>query len=476
VIRQTNVTAQEAGGITQHIGAYQVDVKGEKVTFIDTPGHEAFTAMRARGAQVTDVAVLVVAADDGVMPQTVEAINHAKAARVPIVVAINKIDLADADPERTRQQLAEHGVVVEQYGGDVVSVPVSARTREGIDDLLESIVLVAELQDLKANPDRPAAGAVIEAELTPNRGPVATLLVQKGTLRVGDAIVAGESVGKVRAMFDFNGRTLKGAGPSVPAEVIGLRSVPLAGVRFEVVRDERSAREEVEERRREREETLAREAHPVNLDTLFGEISAGAVRELNIILKTDVQGSIEPIRRSLERLSNDQVHVKIIHSGSGPVTESDAMLAVASRGIIIAFNVRPEPGAKRIVDAEGLDLRQYNVIYKLIEDVEKAITGLLEPVFKDVTDGRAEVRQIFRISRRGNIAGSYVLDGAIHRSDMVRVHRGAEVIAETRCASLRRFQEDVREVQSGYECGISLEGFDDFRDGDVLEFYHRERE
>ncbi len=476
VIRQTNVTAQEAGGITQHIGAYQVEVNGEKITFLDTPGHEAFTAMRARGAQVTDIAVLVIAADDGVMPQTIEAINHARAAGVPLIVAVNKIDLGGADPDRVLQQLVQHEVVVEQFGGDVVAVKVSARTKEGIQDLLESILLVAELQDLKANPTRPAMGSVIEAELTTNRGPVATLLVKRGTLRLGAALIAGDAPGKIKAMFDEHGRNVSSAGPSAPVKVLGLRTVPLAGDTFQVVEDERAARLDIEERRRERDAARAREARPVNLDTLFGEISTGHVRELNMILKTDVQGSIDPIRHSLERLSNAEVHVKIIHSGSGAVTESDVMLAVASKGIIIAFNAKLDAGAKRLAEAEKVEIRQYRVIYNLIEDVEKALKGMLAPVFKDVIDGHAEVRQIFRISRRGNVAGCMVLDGTLHRSDLVRVMRGAEMLSDTKVDSLRRVQDDVREVQSGFECGIMLEGFDAFQDGDILEFYHRERE
>jgi translation initiation factor IF-2 len=474
VIRESNVTASEAGGITQHIGAYQVEVNGQRISFLDTPGHEAFTAMRARGAQVTDIAVIVIAADDGVMPQSVEAINHARAAGVPLIIAVNKIDAAGADPDKVLQQLTQHEVLVEEYGGEVPAVRVSARTKEGITDLLETILVVAEVQDLKANPDRNAAGAVIEAELTTTRGPVATLLVQKGTLRVGDALIAGEATGRIKAMFDEHGKNIKEAGPSVPAKILGLKEVPVAGDTFYVVKDEKAARAEVEERKREREEALLREAHPVNLDTLYGSISLGSVKELNIILKTDVQGSIDPIRHSLERLSNESVRVKIIHSGSGNISESDVMLAVASRGIIIGFNAKPDAGAKRMAEAEKVEVRQYNVIYNLIEDVEKALSGMLEPVYEDVVDGHAEVRQIFRISRLGNIAGSQVIDGTIHRNDLVRVMRGGEVIADTRCSGLKRFTEDVREVASGYECGISLE-FDAIREGDVLEFYHKER-
>ncbi len=475
VIRETNVTAQEAGGITQHIGAYQVEVKGEKITFLDTPGHEAFTAMRARGAQVTDIAVLVVAADDGVMPQTIEAINHARAAGVPLVVAVNKIDLPGADPDRVLQQLAEREVLVEQYGGDTPAVPVSARTKEGISDLLENIALVAELQDLKANPDRKASGAVVEAELTTTRGPVATLLIQRGTLRIADAVVAGESEGKIKAMFDAQGQAVKEAGPSMPVKVLGMKQVPVAGDRFDVVEDEKSARAGIEERKRAREEALLREARPVSLDTLYGEISAGKVRELNIILKTDVQGSIEPIRLSLERLTNDEVHVKVIHSASGPITESDVMLAVASKGVVIGFNAKPDAGARKLSEGEKVDVRQYNVIYNLIEDVDKAVKGMLAPVYREVIDGHAEIRQVFKISRKGNIAGCGVTDGTIHRTDQVRVLRGAQVIADTKVASLKRVQDDVREVATNFECGISLEGFDDFKEGDVFEFYHSER-
>lgn len=475
VIRKTNVTAGEAGGITQHIGAYQVEVNDQKITFLDTPGHEAFTAMRARGAQVTDIAVIVIAADDGVMPQSIEAINHAKAAGVPLIIAVNKIDTAGADVNRVYTQLTEHNVLIEALGGDTPAVPVSARTQEGLPELLDTILLVAEIQDLKANPNRAATGAVIEAELTTNRGPVATLLVQRGTLRTGDTIVAGECTGKIKAMFDDKGKTIKEAGPSTPVRVLGLHEVPVAGDTFSTTKDERVARAEVEERKRDRDAALLREAHPVNLDTLFGEISKGAVRELNIILKTDVQGSIEPIRHSLERLSNEQVHVKIIHSGSGNVSESDVMLAVASKGIVVGFNSKPDAGAKRLAEAEKVEIRQYSIIYNLIEDVEKALKGMLEPTYEDVIDGHAEVRQIFKISRLGNISGCMVLDGTLHRNDLVRVKRGNEILADTRCNTLRRFTEDVREVAAGYECGITVEGFDAVREGDIFEFYHKER-
>ena len=474
-IRQAHVTDQEAGGITQHIGAYQVEVNGEKITFLDTPGHEAFTAMRARGAQVTDIAVLVVAADDGVMPQTIEALNHARAAGVPIIIAVNKIDLESADQNRVLQQLTQYDVLVEAFGGDVPAVPVSARTREGLDDLLENIVLVAEIQDLKASPVRDAAGAVIEAELTSTRGPVATLLVQRGTLRTGDVVIAGDATGRIRAMFDDHGEAVKEAGPSTPVTVLGLHDVPLAGDVFRVVKDEKFARADVEVRRRAHDAALTAEAHPVNLDTLFGEIHSGAVQDLNIILKTDVQGSIDPIRHSLERLSNDEVRVKIIHSGSGGITESDVMLAIASKGVIIGFNSKPDAGAKRIAEASKVDIRQYGIIYNLIEDVEKAINGMLEPVYADVVDGHAEVRQVFRISRRGNIAGCFVTDGTLLRNGHVKVMRGGQQIANVPCSGLKRFQDDVREVQNNFECGVSLDGFDDFQEGDILEFYHRER-
>jgi translation initiation factor IF-2 len=474
-IRQTKVTEQEAGGITQHIGAYQVEVNGRKITFLDTPGHEAFTAMRARGAQVTDIAVIVVAADDGVMPQTIEAINHARAAGVPLIIAVNKMDLADANPDRVFNDLLRYEVFVEQMAGDVPAVALSARTKEGISDLLENILLVADIHEYKANPDRPASGAVIEAELTTTRGPVATLLVQRGTLRNGDAIIAGDCTGKIKAMFDERGKAVTEAGPSTPVKVLGLHQVPLAGDRFDTVKDERAARVDVEGRRREREMALSREAHPINLDSLFGEIHSGDVKDLNIILKTDVQGSIDPIRHSLERLSNDEVRVKIIHSGSGTITESDVMLAVASKGVIIGFNSKPNGGAARMAEQEKVEIRQYSIIYKLIEDIELALKGMLAPVFVDVVDGHAEVRQIFRISRLGNIAGCYVLDGTLHRTDQVRVLRGTEQLADTRVASLKRFTEDVREVQAGYECGIQVEGFDAIREGDIFEFYHRER-
>lgn len=475
VIRKTNVTAGEAGGITQHIGAYQIEVKDQVITFLDTPGHEAFTAMRARGAQVTDIAVIVVAADDGVMPQTIEAINHARAAGVPLIIALNKIDVPGADRDRVQQQLTQYDVLVEQFGGDIVSVSVSAKTGEGVEDLLENILLVAEIEDLKANPDRPATGAVIEAELTTTRGPVATLLVQKGTLKLGDVLVAGDGTGKIKAMFDEHGKSVTAAGPATPVKILGMHQVPLAGDTFHTSEDEKAARSEVEDRRRERELALAGEANAVNLDSLFGEISSGKVQELNLILKTDVQGSIEPIKHALEKLSIPTVRVKVIHTGSGTVTESDVMLAVASKGIIIGFNAKPDAGAKKLAGSSNVEIRQYNIIYKAVEDIDLALKGMLEPVYEDVIDGHAEIRQIFKVSRLGNIAGCMVRDGTVLRNDFIRVLRDSEILAETRCANLKRFQDDVREVQTGYECGISLESFNAIEEGDIFEFYHKER-
>lgn len=473
-IRKTKVTAGEAGGITQHIGAYQVDVNGQRISFLDTPGHEAFTAMRARGARVTDVAVLVVAADDGIMPQTMEAIDHARAAGVPIVVALTKIDLEGAKPDRVKQQLAEQSLNIEEYGGDVICVGVSAKTGEGIPELLENILVASEVLELKANPNRPAVGVVIEAEMDRSRGPTATVLVQTGTLHVGDVAVVAETWGRVKAMFNEHGRRIKEAGPAEPAAVLGLQEVARAGDTLNVVADDKTARQIVLLRLREREAAALHNQPRVTLDTLFGEISAGKVKDLNLILKTDVQGSIEPIRQSLEKLSNEQVRVKVIHGASGSVTESDAMLAVASKGIIIAFNTPVEPGAQRLIEQEGIDLRHYSVIYHITEDVDKALQGLLEPVYVEVVTAHAEVRQVFQIRRRNQVGGAYVRDGTITRSDLVRVQRGDQVLADTKIAALRRFQEDAREVQTGFECGITLDDFTDFQEGDVLEFYRRE--
>ena len=475
VIRESNITAGEAGGMTQHIGAYQVKVNDQRITFLDTPGHEAFTAMRARGGRSADIAILVVAADDGVMPQTIEAIDHAKAANTPIIVAMNKMDLAGANPDHVKQQLSEHGLVIEEWGGDVICVPVSAKTHEGISTLLENILVVAEVADLKANPDRMARGVVVEAEMDTTRGPMATILVQKGTLNQGDVVLVGDTWGKVKAMFNEHGRRVKSAGPAVPAKVLGLSIVPMAGDPVIEVKDERTARAVVFEKQRQRDAAAFRERRSLSLDTLFGQISAGKVKELNIILKTDVQGSIEPIRNSLERLSNEEIRVKMIHSASGNVTESDINLAVASHGIVFGFNTRPEQGARRLAAIEGVDVRHYSIIYELIEDVERALKGLREPTYQDVIDGHAEIRQIFKVTRTGNIAGCFVRDGVVRRNALVRVQRGSEVIGESDISALRRFKDDAREVQSGYECGISLVNFDDFKEGDVMEFYHRER-
>jgi len=474
-VRSTTVTDREAGGITQHIGAYQVRVNDHPITFIDTPGHEAFTAMRARGAQVTDVAVLVVAADDGIMPQTLEAIDHARAAGVPIVVAITKVDLPDAKVDRVKQQLAERGVTIEEYGGDVIAVPVSAKTKEGIQTLLESILVAAEVLELKANPDRLAIGTVVEAEMNRTRGPTATVLVQTGTLRGGDVCVVSETWGRVKAMFDEDGKRIKSAGPGEPAVVLGLQEVPRAGDVLTVVPDDKTARQMVLQRVREREAATMRVTPRVSLDTLFGEISAGKMKDLNIIIKTDVEGSIEPLRQSLERLTSEQTRVNVIHAASGAVNESDANLAIASKGIIIAFNSRVEPGAQRLIEQEGVDVRQYNVIYQVVENVEKALVGMLEPVYHDVVSGHAEVRQVFELRRKPAVAGSYVVDGTLSRSELVRVLRNGEVVTDTKVASLRRFQEDVREVQTGFECGILLEDFAGFQVGDILEFYRVER-
>jgi translation initiation factor IF-2 len=472
-IRQANVTAGESGGITQHIGAYQAEVNGQKITFLDTPGHEAFTQMRARGAQVTDIAVLVVAADDGVMPQTIEAIDHAKAAGVPIVVAINKVDKDNADPDRVKQELTNYDLVWEQYGGDTVMVPVSARTKAGLDDLLENLLLVAELQELKANPNRPAQGVVVEARVDKNRGPVATVLVQTGTLRPADTVVVGDTWGKIKAMFDDKGRRMKEAGPAVPSEILGLNGVPAPGDRLAVVQDEKVAKTIVTERERSKQLGGAT-GHSVSLDDVFTQIQSGEVKELNLILKTDVQGSIDPIRASIEKLDTGGTRVKVIHTGAGSITESDVMLATASKAIIIGFNSRPEPGARRMAEAEGVDIRYYDVIYEILEDVRKAATGMLEPKMVEVIDGHAEVRQVFQVSRRAAIAGSYILDGRVTRNSEARVFRGKELLYAGKVATLKRFKDDAREVLAGFECGITLDGFDAFEEGDRLEFFHKE--
>ena len=468
-IRSTNVTAQEAGGITQHIGAYTVKVDGKPITFLDTPGHEAFTSLRARGAQVTDIAILVVAANDGVMPQTVEAINHAKEAGVPIIVAINKIDVTGANPERVKQELTEHGLIVEEWGGDTIAVPVSALHRQGIDELLEMVLLVAEMQELKANPNRRAKGTIIEAELDKGRGPVATVLVQNGTLRVGDSIVAGTAYGRVRAMMDHTGKRLKEAGPSTPVQVLGLSEVPEAGDIMYCVEDDKLAKQVAEERKAKLKEQQIKASSKLSLDDLFSKIKEGEIKELNLIIKADVQGSVEALRQSLEKLSNDEVRVRTIHGAVGAINESDVMLASASNAIIIGFNVRPSAGVNELAKKENIDIRLYRVIYNAIEDIEAAMKGMLEPEFREVILGHAEVRETFRISGVGVVAGCYVTDGKIIRNGDVRLVRDGIVIYEGSIESLKRFKDDVREVATGYECGIGLANFNDIKVGDVIE-------
>jgi translation initiation factor IF-2 len=477
-IRETKVTAREAGGITQHIGAYQVEVAHEgaqrRLTFLDTPGHEAFTAMRARGAQATDVAVLVVAADDGVMPQTREAIDHARAANVPIVVALNKIDRPDANPDRVKQQLAsEANVVIREFGGEVELVPVSAKTREGIEDLLETILLVADADvDPKANPHKPAGGVVVEAKMDRARGPVATVLVQEGTLNVGDTVVIGSTYGRVKALFNDRGKRIRTAEPATPAEILGLNGVPTAGDRLLTVPDERTARQTAAQNQRAAQREAARPE--VSLEDLFSKISAGEVRELNLIVKADVQGSVEPLVSSLERLSEEGIRVRVVHTGIGNVTESDVMLATASKAIIIGFNVRVEPGARRTADAQGVDIRFYEVIYNVVEDVRKALQGLVGPKMQDVVHGHAEVRQVFKIGKVGMVAGVIVRSGVVQRNAKARVMRDGKEIYTGQVGSLKRLTEDVQEVRQGFECGVSLEGYSDFKPGDTLEFFVEE--
>ena len=470
-IRHANVTATEAGGITQHIGAYRVYVDGKPITFIDTPGHEAFTAMRARGAQVTDIAILVVAADDGIMPQTVEAINHAKAAGVTIIVAINKIDKEGANPDRIRQQLTDYELIPEEWGGDIVCVEISAKQKLNIDTLLEYVVLQAEMRELKANPNRAAKGTVIESRLDKGRGPVATILVQNGTLHAGDILVAGTTVGRVRVMMDDTGKRIQEAGPSVPVEVVGLSEVPVGGDIFYAVSDERAAREVVEARKQKEKEAAQRPAQKVTLDDLFSQIQDGSVKDLNIIVKADVQGSAEAVKQSLEKLSNDEVRVKVIHNSVGAITESDVMLASASNAIIVGFNVRPMPGVMQTAEQQSIDIRTYRVIYDAIEEIQSAMKGLLAPKFKEVVLGHAEVRQLFSYSSVGTIAGCYVLDGKITRNASVRIVRDGIVVHEGAMDSLKRFKEDAKEVASGYECGITIEKFNDIKMGDVFEAY-----
>ncbi|WP_302933292.1 translation initiation factor IF-2 [uncultured Ruminococcus sp.] len=470
-IRNAHVTAGEAGGITQHIGAYQVRYEGKDITFLDTPGHEAFTAMRARGANITDIAILVVAADDGIMPQTVESINHAKAAGITVIVAINKMDKEGANPDRIKEELTKYGMVCEEWGGDVICVPVSAKTGEGIDDLLENILLVAETSELKANPDRRAKGTVVEARLDKGRGPIATLLVQNGTLHVGDVIIAGTAVGRVRVMTNDKGQAVESAGPSVPVEITGLAEVPEAGDTFNAVEDERLARELVEQRKHEAKQAKFNEYQKVTLDNLFSQIEQGEMKELSLIVKADVQGSVEAVTQSLEKLSNDEVRVRVIHGGVGGIKEGDVMLASASNAIIIGFNVRPDQTAEEFAARDKVDIRTYRVIYDAIEEIETAMKGMLAPKFREVVMGRIEVRQVYKISNVGAVAGAYVLNGKVTRQCEIRVVRDGIVIAEDKMSSLKRFKDDVKEVGESYECGITLEKFRDFKEGDIFEAF-----
>ncbi len=473
-IRKTNVTASEVGAITQHIGAYQVEVPSpdgpKKITFIDTPGHEAFTALRARGASVTDIAVLVVAADDSVMPQTIEAIDHARAAKVPMIVAINKIDLPAANADKVKQDLVQKSVVIEEFGGDVIAVPVSAKTGEGLDDLLEHILLVAEVGELKANPNLPAEGVIVESEKDANRGPMATVIVQKGTLRLGDIVVAGGSWGKVKAMFTERGDRVSEALPSMPVEIMGLNTAPRPGDPFSVVDDEREARDAAEDRERDDAEA----GRGLTLEAISGDIAAGRSKDLNVIVKADANGSVEAIRDSLLPLSGSEVRLNVIRTGVGNVTESDVMLATASRAIIVGFHVKTDTGARRVAEMERIDIRQYQIIYELIEDMEKAVKGLMEPVFAEITDGHAEVRALFRV-RGGRIAGCFVTDGLVRRNSLARVLRGGEMLHESRVSSLRHFKDDVREMGNGQECGIGVERFETFQVGDIIEAFHTEQ-
>ncbi len=475
-IRHSRVTEKEAGGITQHIGAYTVSIDNKPIIFLDTPGHEAFTAMRMRGAQVTDIAILVVAADDGVMPQTIEAINHAKAANVDIIVAINKTDKPSANLDRVKQELVEYGLVAEDWGGDTICVPVSAVTKAGIDQLLEMIILVSEMKELKANPNKRARGTIIEAQLDKGRGPVATVLVQDGTLKVGDPIIAGSSYGRIRAMMNDKGQKVKKAGPSVPVEILGLSEVPQAGDMFYVAKNERQARQVAESVvAKGREDMIKETPQKVSLDDLFNQIQSGNVKELNIVIKADVQGSVEAIKMSLEKLSNEEVRIRTIHGGVGAITESDVMLASASNAIIIGFNVRPESSAKAVADAQKVDVRLYRVIYNAIEDITAAMKGMLDPVYQEKIIGHAEIRQLFKASGVGTIGGSYVTDGKLQRSAQVRIVRDGKVIYEGEFANLKRLKDDVKEVNSGYECGLSFIKFNDLKEGDIVEAFIMEQ-
>lgn len=474
VVRNASVQASEVGGITQHTGAYQVEHGRSTITFLDTPGHEAFTAMRARGAQGADIAILVVAADDGVMPQTREAISHIRAAHVPMIVALNKMDLQTANPDYVKQQLSEAGVLVEDWGGDVICVPVSAKTQRGIDDLLESIVLVAEIQEFKANPDRPAQGVVLEGRMEQRRGPTATVLIQNGTLHNGDSFVAGEISGNVRAMFDYRDQRIDVATPSTPVRILGIAGVPDAGDRFEVVSDDRTARRIAEERA-ERPTRAYTEEPEVTLETLFAQFQEGQAKELNVIVKADVQGSLEPIVSSITDLSTDEIKVNLIHQGTGNISESDINLAIASRAIVIGFNVQPDTAARRLAEVEGVEIRQYRLIYQIIDDVQRALNGMLEPVYQDVMTGQAEVRAVFRVRGAGQVAGCYVQAGTIDRNSRVLVRRNGQELYDGFISSLKRFQEDVPQVRTGFECGIGVDGFSGFQEGDEIIAYQRER-
>ncbi len=470
-IRKSKITSTEAGGITQHIGAYTVELNGEAITFLDTPGHAAFTAMRARGAQVTDIVILVVAADDGIMPQTQEAISHCKAANVPLIVAINKIDRPGANIDKVKQELTEYGLVAEDWGGDTICVPVSAHTKEGIDDLLEMILLSSEILELKANPNRKAKGTVVEAKLDKGRGPVATLLIQNGTLRVGDSIVVGSTYGRIRAMFNDKGRNIESAGPSTPVEILGLSEVPEAGDKFYQVKEEKTARGIADKRKEKIRDEYLQSTHKVSLEDLYNQIQEGTVKELGLIVKADVQGSVEALKQSLEKLSTEEVKVRVIHGGVGAINETDVTLATASNGIILGFNVRPDNNAIIASERDGVDIKTYRVIYDAIEDIKSAMLGMLEPEFKEVVIGTAEVRQVYKISSVGTIAGAYIQTGKLARNAGARVIRDGIVIFESELASLKRFKDDAKEVAQGYECGLSIEKFNDIKEGDIIECF-----
>ena len=474
-IRKSNITKTEAGGITQHIGAYTVMINNQKITFLDTPGHEAFTAMRARGAQITDIVVLVVAADDGIMPQTIEAINHCKAAKVPIIVAINKIDRPGANPDRVKEQLTKYDLIPEDWGGSTICVPVSAKTKQGIDNLLEMITLSADILELKANSKRKAKGVVIEARLDKGRGPVATLLVQNGTLHSGESIIVGSTYGRIRAMFDDKGKKIKSAGPSIPVEILGLSEVPEAGDKFNVMKDEKTARDMADKRKEKlRKEYLETSSHKVSLEDLYKQIKEGKIKELSLIVKADVQGSVEALKQSFEKLSTDMVKVRVIHGAVGAITETDVTLAAASNAVIIGFNVRPDNNALALAEKENIDIKTYRVIYNAIDDVKAAMEGMLEPEYQEVLLGKAEIRQLYKISAIGTIAGCYVVSGKIVRNCDIRLVRNGVVVLESKLASLKRFKDDAKEVQSGFECGLSIENYNDIKEGDVIECFTQE--